>query len=63
MNNFANHIRFAGIDRVASARGWRYRTHHRHADGATTADETTALVFADGLPIGWGESVLASILD
>lgn len=40
----------------------RYRTHHRHADGETTSDETTPLVFRDGRLIGWGETVLAETL-
>ena len=40
----------------------RYRTHHRHSDGETTEDETTPLVFEDGVLIGWGESVVSSIL-
>ncbi|MDX1569614.1 MAG: DUF3192 domain-containing protein [Xanthomonadales bacterium] len=36
----------------------RYRTHHRHSDGETTADETTPLVFINDELIGWGENAL-----
>lgn len=36
----------------------RYRTHRTHADGDTTRDETTPLVFLDGELIGTGESAL-----
>lgn len=36
----------------------RYRTHHRHSDGETTLDETTPLVFVDGMLVGWGEIVV-----
>ena len=36
----------------------RYRTHHRHSDGETSADETTPLVFEDGLLTGWGDSAM-----
>lgn len=31
-----------------------YRTHHEKSDGQTTMDETTPLVFRDGLLVGWG---------
>ena len=37
-----------------------YRTHHRHADGDTSMDETTPLVFEDDRLVGWGDRVLAS---
>lgn len=33
-----------------------YRTHRVRADGHTTRDETTPLVFADGFLQAWGES-------
>ncbi|QOC22646.1 DUF3192 domain-containing protein [Wenzhouxiangella sp. AB-CW3] len=33
-----------------------YRTHRVKADGMTTRDETTPLIFADGLLVGWGEA-------
>lgn len=36
----------------------RYRTHRTHADGDTTRDETTPLVFLDDELIGSGESAL-----
>lgn len=32
----------------------RYRTQHRHADGETTPDETTPLLFEDDRLVGWG---------
>lgn len=35
-----------------------YRTHRRHGDGRTTKDETTPLVFVDGVLVGWGESAI-----
>ena len=38
----------------------RYRTHHRNSDGETSTDETTPLVFEDGLLTGWGESAMKS---
>jgi hypothetical protein len=36
-----------------------YRTQRVEGDGATTRDETTPLVFADGELVGWGPSALA----
>lgn len=33
-----------------------YRTHHEHSDGDTSRDETTPLVFVDGVLRGWGET-------
>lgn len=39
----------------------RYRTHRTHADGETTRDETTAVVFRDGLLIGVGDEALARL--
>jgi outer membrane protein assembly factor BamE (lipoprotein component of BamABCDE complex) len=33
-----------------------YRTHRVKADGMTTRDETTPLVFEDGFLVGWGEA-------
>ncbi len=38
-----------------------YRTHRVHADGNTTRDECTAVVFADGLLIGTGDLALARV--
>ncbi|SFV23043.1 DUF3192 domain-containing protein [Pseudidiomarina donghaiensis] len=38
-----------------------YRTHRKHADGNTTRDECTPLVFADGVLIGTGELALERI--
>jgi hypothetical protein len=35
-----------------------YRTQHSHSDGVTTRDETTPLVFADDVLVGWGESAV-----
>ena len=35
-----------------------YRTHKLHGDGDTTKDETTPLVFEDGVLIGWGNDAL-----
>ncbi len=35
-----------------------YRTQHRHSDGETTRDETTPLVFVDGLLVGHGPSAV-----
>ncbi|WP_116364672.1 DUF3192 domain-containing protein [Parahaliea mediterranea] len=39
---------------------WFYRTHRSQADGETTRDEMTPLVFRDGILIGWGEPVYLS---
>ncbi|MBR9814871.1 DUF3192 domain-containing protein [bacterium] len=36
----------------------RYRTHRTHADGDTTRDETTPLIFMDGELIGSGDAAL-----
>ena len=41
----------------------RYRTHHRHSDGDTTQDETTPLLFEDGVLVAWGETVLAQMVN
>lgn len=38
-----------------------YRTQRVEGDGATTRDETTPLVFADGELVGWGPSALADV--
>ena len=35
-----------------------YRTHRSHADGRSTRDETTPLVFVDGALVGWGDSAI-----
>lgn len=32
-----------------------YRTHRTHGDGVTTKDECTALIFKQGLLVGWGD--------
>jgi len=32
-----------------------YRTHRTHGDGMTTKDECTALIFKQGLLVGWGD--------
>jgi hypothetical protein len=32
-----------------------YRTHRAHGDGMTTKDECTALIFKQGLLVGWGD--------
>lgn len=37
----------------------RYRTHRVHADGETTRDETTPVIFRDGLLIGIGDEAIA----
>lgn len=39
----------------------RYRTHRTHADGETTRDETTAVVFLDGGLIGVGDEALTRL--
>lgn len=41
------------VDGVAY-RALFYRTQRVEGDGATTRDETTPLIFADGALIGWG---------
>lgn len=38
-----------------------YRTHRFEADGLTTRDETTPVVFVEGHLAGWGESALAGL--
>lgn len=38
-----------------------FRTQHRHADGDTSKDETTPLVFKNDKLIGWGEDTLATV--
>ncbi|WP_406664535.1 DUF3192 domain-containing protein [Gallaecimonas sp. GXIMD1310] len=35
-----------------------YRTQWKHGDGATTRDECTPLIFADGKLVGWGQLAL-----
>lgn len=40
----------------------RYRTQRVHADGETTRDETTALVFRDGKLVGTGALALEKVL-
>lgn len=39
----------------------RYRTHRVHADGETTRDETTAVVFRDGILVGVGDEAIARL--
>lgn len=34
-----------------------YRTQRKHADGETSRDETTPLVFKNDILIGWGNAV------
>ena len=38
-----------------------YRTHRVHADGLTTRDETTPLIFENGFLVGWGETAWISL--
>lgn len=38
-----------------------YRTQRRHADGETTRDETTPLVFRNNVLLGWGQDVYVSV--
>jgi len=45
----------AFTDNGAEVRVLFYRTTRRHADGETSRDETTPLVFRDGLLVGWGK--------
>jgi outer membrane protein assembly factor BamE (lipoprotein component of BamABCDE complex) len=33
-----------------------YRTQHRRSDGETTRDETTPLLFKNGLLVAWGQA-------
>jgi predicted small secreted protein len=40
---------------------WRYRTQRMHADGDTTRDETTPLVFAGSRLIGIGDAAVARL--
>ena len=40
-----------------------YRTQHRQADGITTADECTPLLFVDGQLVAWGDSAYQSYID
>lgn len=46
----------------ATVRVLRYRTHRSHSDGDTTHDETTALVFIDGLLSGLGETAYREVV-
>lgn len=41
----------------------RYRTHRAHADGDTSRDETTPLVFKDGKLTGIGEGAATAALN
>ncbi len=38
-----------------------YRTQHKHADGKTSKDETTPLVFKNEQLVGWGQTVMESL--
>ena len=40
-----------------------YRTQHRKADGITTEDECTALLFENNELIAWGDSAYQSYVD
>ncbi len=40
----------------------RYRTQHRHSDGNTSLDETTPLVFRNGVLTGWGETAMSAVM-
>ena len=40
-----------------------YRTQHRKADGITTEDECTALLFENDELIAWGDSAYQSFVD
>ncbi len=55
--NFADLVTVDGV----RYRVLYYRTHRVHADGNTTRDECTPVVFADGLLIGSGELALARV--
>ena len=46
----------AFVERGTEYRVLFYRTQRVDGDGATTRDETTPLVFADGELVGWGMS-------
>ncbi|GAA4901170.1 DUF3192 domain-containing protein [Ferrimonas pelagia] len=39
----------------------RYRTHRLKGDGMTTEDETTPLLFRDGVLAAWGKTALAQL--
>ena len=55
--NFADLVTVDGV----RYRVLYFRTHRVHADGNTTRDECTPVVFADGLLIGSGELALARV--
>lgn len=40
----------------------RYRTQRLHSDGETTMDETTPLVFIDGVLTGWGKTAVSAVM-
>lgn len=40
-----------------------YRTQHKQADGITTEDECTPLLFKDNVLIAWGESAYQSFVN
>lgn len=41
-----------------TVRVYYYRTRRVHSDSLTTKNETTPLVFADGVLVGWGDAAL-----
>ncbi|MBY6186238.1 DUF3192 domain-containing protein [Marinobacter hydrocarbonoclasticus] len=41
----------------------RYRTHRIKGDGETTLDETTPLLFRDGVLFAWGETAMTRLRD
>lgn len=47
----------AFMDGDSEIRVFFYRTTRKHADGETSRDETTPLVFRNNKLIGWGQSV------
>lgn len=40
-----------------------YRTQHKQADGITTEDECTALLFENSKLIAWGDTAYQSFID
>lgn len=55
---------FSDLTQVAGreVRVLRYRTHRTNADGDTTRDETTPLVFVDGKLTGIGETAVSQAM-
>mgnify|MGYP000864756753 FL=1 len=50
----------AFLDGDTEVRVLFYRTRRTHADGETTRDEMTPLVFRDNVLVGWGERYYSS---